>query len=170
MIRTGSCNQCGECCGAVTAPNPMSPYPKNWIEALRTWSLDDAVTICPQLGMFGITNQGDLIGYSDPAGKYRIGGSQYYYVWVPGVGCCKDISTQHNGSSWNTECPFLLDDPGDGSRPCALVGTGDDGARKKFCRPEEHAEYVPENDIWDDRSVAQWEADHPNCSYTWEPE
>lgn len=140
----------------------------NWPEALRTWALDDAVSVCPQLGMFGIVQQGDQIGYSQANGSYRVRGTLYYYVWISGVGLCKDTSAGHDGSSYNTECPYLLDDPGDGSRPCALVGTNEDGARFKFCRPEEHpTDYVPENDIWSDESVAQWQADHPNCSYTW---
>ena len=160
--RTGDCNQCGECCGTVGD----TAYVKNWPEAIRTWSLDDAMVVCPQLGMFGIAQQGDLIGYDQANGSYRVRGTLYYYVWVPGVGPCKDTSAAHDGSSYNTECPFLKDDPGDGSRPCALVGTNDDGARFKFCRPEEHpTDYVPENDIWDQRSVDQWQADHPNCSY-----
>ena len=124
------------------------------------------MAVCPQLGMFGIENQGDLIGYDQANGSYRIRGTLYYYVWVPGVGPCKDISAAHDGSSYNTECPFLKDDPDNGSRPCALVGTNDDGARFKFCRPEEHpTDYVPANDIWDQRSVDQWQDDHPNCSY-----
>ena len=162
MLRQGMCDFCGECCGTVG----NTAYVSNWPEALRTWSLDDAVSVCPQLGMFGIENQGDRIGYSQPNGQYRVRGTLYYYVWIPDIGLCKDTSAAHDGSFFDTECPFLLDDPGDGSRPCALVGTGDDGARFKFCRPEEHpTDYVPENDIWDDRSVTQWQADHPNCSY-----
>jgi len=117
--------------------------------------------------MCGITQQGDQIGYSDPAGSHKVGPTRFYYVWITGVGLCKDTSNQHNGSTYLAECPFLLDDPGDGSRPCGLMGTGDDGAVKKFCRPELHSEYVPAADKWDQRSVDRWQADHPSCSYTW---
>ena len=167
FLRQGICEDCGECCGSVTAPDPTSPYPKNWPEAIRTWSLDDANEVCPQLTMFGLENQGDLIGPSTPNGEIRIRGDRFYYVWVAGVGPSKDISAGHDGTASIPECPFLNDDPGDGKRPCALVGTGDEGARKKFCRPEEHNEYIPENDIWSDESKAEWEANHPSCSYTW---
>jgi hypothetical protein len=115
--------------------------------------------------MCGIANQGDQIGYSDPTGSHKIGPTRFYYVWIDGVGLCKDTSTQHNGSSYSSKCPFLLDDPGDGSRPCGLVGTIDEGAIQKFCRPELRPEPPVNYDNWNDASVAQWEADHPNCSY-----
>jgi hypothetical protein len=121
--------------------------------------------VCPQLGMFGIEQQGDEIGYSQAYGSYRVRGTLYYYVWVPGVGCCTDTSVAHDGSSYSAECPFLEGDPGDGSRPCALVGTGDDGARKRFCRPEERESPPANYDEWDERTALQWQADHPSCSY-----
>lgn len=167
FLRQGDCNQCGQCCGAEGSPNQANPYPRRWPEAIARWSLDDANEVCPQLTMFGIVNQGDLIGYDSPTGNYKIRNDRYYYVWVPGSGCCKDTSVAHDGSSYSLECPFLEDDPGDGSRPCALVGTQDDGARLKFCRPEERPEPPPNYDVWDDRPVTQWQADHPLCSYTW---
>ena len=166
MIRQGDCNWCGECCGT----SGDSPFPKNWPEAIRSWSLDDANEVCPQLTMLGIAQQGDQIGYSDPAGSFKVGPTRFYYVWITGVGCCKDISAQHDGSAYLAECPFLLDDPGDGSRPCGLMGTSDDGAVKKFCRPELRAEPPTNYDIWIQESVDQWQADHPSCSYTWAEE
>jgi hypothetical protein len=169
--RTGTCNQCGQCCGAEGSPNPASPYPKNWPSAIRHWSLDDAVTICPQLGLFGLQvlpgPDSDLIGIpaGEEIGRVKILGDRFYYAWTA-QGIRKDTSPAHDGTSTNQECPFLLDDPGDGSRPCGLVGGPEDGARFKYCRPEEHTtDYDPAKDLWSDRSVQQWQQDHPLCSY-----
>lgn len=161
--REGSCNQCGECCGSVDAPEPRNPYPRAWPESIARWSLDDANEVCPMLTMFGIANQGDEIGYSTPNHSYSPTGSgtTYYGVWITGVGLCKDTSVAHDGSSYNTECPFLEAD-----KSCGLIGTGDDGARSKYCRPEERLEYEPANDIWTYRHISEWQASHPNCSYT----
>jgi hypothetical protein len=167
--RTGTCNQCGECCGSINAPTPTNPYPKAWPEAIARWSLDDANEVCPQLTMFGISNQGDEIGYSQAYGSYSVQGSTFYYVWVPGVGCCKDTSAGHDGTSYNTECPFL----DDATKACGLVGTLDEGARSKFCRHEEHQDFDPDIDIRKDLCTRaqrdQWQTRHPSCSYIFVP-
>ena len=166
--RTEACDHCGDCCGA----NGQHNTGLGW-EVLRTWDLSDVAESYNLWMLFGLgwNPQLEEIEPEASEGFHRVRGTPYYYTWQElraGKGHlpCKDTSAAHDGSSYNTECPFLKDDPGDGSRPCALVGTGDDGARFKFCRPEEHPiDYVPENDIWDQRSVDQWQADHPNCSY-----
>lgn len=167
FIRQGTCNRCGQCCGADGSPNQANPFPSDWPEALRKWSLDDAVQeLCPQLGMFGLQNLGggsDEIGVPEAYkhGGYRVKGKQYYYVWITGQGCCKDTSPGHDGSQYSLECPFLLPNPGDGSRPCALVGSQDEGAYLKFCYPE-----GPES-FPNQRSLDFWLADHPLCSHYW---
>jgi hypothetical protein len=165
--RTGSCDQCGECCGS----NGSYPTSIGW-EAVRSWSLDDVSESYSLWTLFGLgyNPQVEQIEPESSEGFHRVRGTPHYYTWKElrsGKGHlpCKDISPAHDGSQHNTECPFLLDDPGDGSRPCALVGSNDEGARQRFCRPETRPEYVPENDIWNQRSKEQWEADHPNCSY-----
>ena len=164
FLRQGPCYRCGQCCGAEGSPNQANPFPRNWPEALRKWSLDDAVNdLCPQLGMFGFGNLGDEIGVApeNRTGYYRVGGKKKAYTWVTGEGCCKDTSPQNNGSSYSLECPFLEPDPGDGSRPCALIGTNDDGAYLKFCYPEGPERF--ETQVM----VDQWQTDHPLCSHDW---
>lgn len=162
--RTGTCNRCGQCCGADGSPNQANPFPSNWPDALRHWSLDDINELCPQLSMCGLSQLGeDLVGVppGDEVGLFRVTGKPHYYVWVPGAALCKDTSAAHDGSSYSLECPFLANDPGDGSRPCALVGSNDDGAYLKFCYPEGPLEFATQ------AMVDQWQTDHPLCSHDW---
>lgn len=164
MIRIGECNKCGQCCGAEGSPNQDNPWPESWPESLRHWSLDDVKKMWPQSVMFGITQLDEgLVGYRSSTGSYRIKGTLYYYVWIPGHAVCKDTSIAHDGSSYSLECPFLGDDPGDGTRPCVLVGTQDDGAFKKACEPQPPLQKSAE-------MVVLWQEWHPLCSYTWSEE
>jgi hypothetical protein len=165
--RTGDCNDCGDCCGGNGQHNCSLGY-----EVISKWDLADVSESYNLWTLFGLNYNPttETIEPESNEGFHRVGGTPYYYTWQelrPGKGHlpCKDTSAAHDGSSHSVECPFLQDDPGDGSRPCALKGSQDEGARTKFCRPEESNEYVPENDIWDEASKLKWEADHPNCSY-----
>ena len=161
FIRQGTCNRCGECCGAPGGPDRRTPFAKDWPDSLRYWSLDDINEMCPQLTMCGVTMVGeDLVGLESPFGSYKIQGKSYYYVWVEGVGLVRDTSAGHDGSIYEPECPFLLADPGDGTRPCGMVGTNDDGAYKRWCEQEPE---FPRSE----RDKDEWEWCHPDCSYTW---
>jgi hypothetical protein len=162
--RQGVCNHCGDCCGA----NGTFPFVKRHPEAIRTWSLDDVNETYPIYTLCGLGNVGDEIWYISDHGMVRIQGAPYYYKWSPDRGLVKDTSPAHDGSTWSTECPFLEPDPGNGTRPCGLFGTNQDGLRKKMCRPEERLEPPQNYDEWEDRSAQQWQDDHPNCSYTFE--
>lgn len=84
---------------------------------------------------------------------------RYYYTWVDDRPL-KDTSVAHDGSSHSLECPFLADDPGDGSRPCGLVGEIDRDLIEATC-------WFKEPVIFSQRQKNQWEEDHPLCSYTW---
>lgn len=165
MQRQGMCNLCGQCCG-TEGPYQRSPWPTPWYPlstepCWRHWQVDDLIEISPILSIFGMTGVGeDTIGIPEPVGSYRVKGKLYYYVWVPGHSVCKDTSAAHDGNSWSFECPFLMPDPGDGTRPCALIGSQDDGTWKKECEP-----YPPE--VSSAERVAEWQMRHPDCSYTW---
>ena len=166
--RQGTCNQCGDCCGS----NGDSPFPKFGFARYAGWEINEVLEHNPLMAFFGLGMVGDSLGVEDLEGNYRIGPTRFYFAWRDAYGKgiipCKDTSAAHDGSTYSVECPFLLPDPGDGSRPCGLVGTNDDGARQKYCRPEERPDYNPINDLWRDKFAAQWQEDHPNCSYTWE--
>ena len=164
--RVGECNGCGQCCGGLgTLPQPdrRTPFPRNWPEAIRYWSLDDAVQAIPQTGLCGLGQIGqDTIGVAAPVGMVNIQGHKFYYVWLAGIGLVKDSSAQHDGSSYEPQCPFLLDVQGDGTMPCGLVGTNQDGAYLKWCQLEPS---TPR----EEQLVQEWQWRFPDCSYTWEP-
>lgn len=165
MLRTGSCNRCGQCCGADGSPYQHNPWPRRWPRAVRNWHLADLVDQWPQALLFGTITKGDgTIGSTTDYGTTRITGGgpprDYYWAIVPDNGICKDISGAHDGSSYSLECPFLLPNPGDGTRPCGLVGTNEDNAFRVACEIAPPMEKTAEE-------VVQWQMRHPLCSYIW---
>jgi hypothetical protein len=165
MQRTGACNRCGQCCGAEGAPNQANPWPKNWFGTHRNWQHDRFASVWPYAALFGIVPGGDgKSSKSLESGTTRIAGGgpprNFYWVWVDGRPC-KDTSLAHDGSSYSLECPFLLPDPGDGSRPCGLAGTNHDASYLSVCYPEGPEAFETQ------AMVDQWEADHPLCSHSW---
>lgn len=166
FIRQGECNRCGQCCGAEGSPNQANPWPKNWFEMHQAWDHDHFASVWPYASMFGVAaNASGKPEKQQEHGNFRInvqGGQprRVYWTWVDGRPC-KDISSSHDGSEYSLECPALMDDPGDGSRPCALVGSMQEEFYQRVCYPE-----GPER-FHDQRSVDQWTSDHPMCSYTW---
>ena len=161
MIRQGTCNRCGQCCGAPGGPDRRTPFGKSWPDSLRHKSLDDINVMCPQATMLGVTMTAeDIVGVEEPVGSYRVQGTNFYYVWVDGLGVQRDTSAAHDGSSYEPECPFLLDDPGDGTRPCGLFGTNDDGAFIRWCEADPT---FPRSE----KHTVEWQWRYPGCSYTW---
>lgn len=165
MQRMGVCNRCGQCCGADGSPHQKNPWPSTWPQAFRNWQLDDVITMWPQALLFGVLDKIDgTVGPVEDHGMARVtgqGGGIYYYVWILGHAVCKDTSAEHDGSSHSPECPFLKPDPGDGTRPCGLVGTNEDSAFRMACEPEPPIEKSADE-------VVVWETRHPLCSYWWE--
>jgi hypothetical protein len=165
MQRQGDCSRCGECCGAEGSPNQANPWPVNWFECHRNWQQSHWEAHWSYTALFGIVPGGGgkptkTLDY----GSTRVAGGgpprNFYWVWVDGRPC-KDTSVAHDGSSYSLECPFLMDDPGDGSRPCGLAGTNEDGRFQLTCYPEGPLEFH------DQQSVDQWQNDHPSCTHTW---
>ena len=155
FIRQGTCNRCGQCCGADGSPNQTNPWPKNWPQAVHNWE-----ELPNMIQVVGNPLDGDPPDYA-----ILLGGKQYRSIWVNNVGLCKDLPTYGDDSSYSLECPFLADDPGDGSRPCAFTGTPLEEIRNSFvCYPEGPQRFRTQEDL------DQWNNDHPLCSYTWEAE
>lgn len=71
-----------------------------------------------------------------------------------------DEIEKYQKSPTNPECPFLLDDSGDGTRPCGLVGTGKEYAFDAWCKDEPTS---PRKE----KFVKEWQWRYPDCSYTW---
>ena len=164
MQRQGTCNRCGQCCGAEGSPYQHNPWPSTWPGAFRTWQLANLIAVWPQALLFGVVDKvTGGIGPNEDVDSIRVtgpGGGMYYYVWVPGHAVCRDISAGHDGSSYSLECPFLKPDPGGGTRPCGLVGTNQDDSFRIACEGEPPEQKTVEE-------VAQWQLRHPLCSYTW---
>lgn len=164
MQRQGVCEKCGQCCGAEGSPYQANPWPKTWPHDFRRRRLENLVAHWPQAMLFGIINKEEnTIGPVQQYGSIRItgpGGGLYHYIWVPGHAVCKHLPP-YDGTNWSLECPFLKDDPGDGTRPCGLVGTKQDNAFRVACEGEPPLEKTPEE-------VTEWQLRYPLCSYTWE--
>lgn len=162
--RTGECNRCGQCCGAEGSPNQANPWPVNWLESHQQWNHDDFVSIWPYAQFLGITNAQGKPHLQDDHGQIRFTGGGparvYFYTWVDGHPC-KDTSIAHDGSSYSLECPLLADGPGDGSRPCGLVGEHWENFYQQVCYPEGPLEFATQ------AMVDQWQTDHPLCSHAW---
>lgn len=166
--RSGECNRCGECCGSELGPMPHSPWPLNWPWAKRHLTYDNFVDIFKYAPLVGISEGPDgLIRWVDHGSRLLPGQGTFYYKWAQGTGFCKDTSAAHDGSSWNHECPFLLDD--DGTDP-----TGE-GIPHRLCAiklmPQFAQEWetecgqYPQEYFPDERFVTEWFTRHPSCSY-----
>lgn len=170
FLRQGVCSrdeggaECGQCCGAEGSPNQANPWPKNWFEHHRNWQFIDFEAQFQYMNLFGIVPDvdGKPLKAQDVGSVRFTGGGparDYYYTWVEGRPC-KDTSAAHDGSSHSLECPFLVDDPGDGTRPCGLVDEIDQSRIEGSCWFQEPVRF-------EQRQKDEWEANHPLCSYTW---
>lgn len=157
MQRVGSCNRCGQCCGAEGSPNQDSPWPDSWPESLATWQ---EARLLEEIPLFQLLAHPAHGGPS--AGVAIVGGVQCYWIWVPGEGLCADRPPYGNPSKFHQKCPFLGDDPGDSTRPCLLVGTPFQWLFDAMCEIAPPQELPP-------FKVAIWQDNHPGCSYTWTP-
>lgn len=148
----GECNRCGQCCGAPGSPNRDSPWPNNWPEAVRNWSISALQTHLP---MFTVTGHPDLGGQR--AFAARIGNKTYRGIWIPGHGLCADAAPFGDESAYEEQCPFLGAQQPDDSYPCGLVGTPFEAVHTIQC--------APMGEFWSDTSVEEWQTNHPLCSY-----
>lgn len=156
MQRQGVCSHCGQCCGADGSPEQRNPWPRTWPEALRNWEKAYLEEQIPLFKVFVHPSKGGEL-----YGRVRIGNKWYRWIWVPGHGLCEDLRPWGDTSSFSEECPLLMDDPGDGTRPCALVGTEYEYIWARLCQPEPPMEKNVDE-------VAVWQSRHPLCSYAWE--
>ena len=167
MNRTGECNRCGSCCSCEKEGFPL---PKNFPDVIRNWNAPDLKFAVPHYGVLGLEGQPDgslqVITYY---GNHNITGNKIYWRWVKGKGLCKNLEPYDSVDPHVSECPWLLDDEGDGRRECALLpkfaelqnlicwsaidGQGNPGmAPETFTQTERDA----------------WLTAHPLCGYDWE--
>lgn len=155
MYREGTCNRCGQCCGAEGSPNQDSPWPNSWPDSLRTWNPSLLAAQAPIFVLVGNPSEG-----ASRSGAAIIAGFRVRWIWVEGHGLCKNVPPYGNLAIYSEECPCLKPDPGDGTRPCALVGTPFEPIWTQMCQSAPPLEKTPEK-------VVLWQSWHPLCSYTW---
>lgn len=148
MQRQGGCNLCGQCCGGEGGPERLRPIP---FLNLNRASGDVVLCEFPLAALVGVP-----VGGEGRSFVVRIRGQTFYCAWVPGVGLVKGTV-----ADYIEECPFLLPDPGDGTRPCALVGTQFQSVWDSFCGSQPPVEKSEaEASVWGHR--------FPGCGYWWE--
>lgn len=166
FVRQGTCNLCGQCCGALSSPNSSNPWPRYWPQAMRNFTWEDFVTAMPHAEALGAkpTPDGkvDLSGLK-LSGNLNVGGHVIKFKIISGEGVVR--VTQ--GQNYCKECPFLLPDPGDGTRPCALVGTMYESWWTEVCDegPADGRVGVPPFVIETQEEVDEWFWRHPDCSF-----
>lgn len=181
FIRQGECNWCGECCGVPRAGDgvQISPWPakRYWPDGLRQWAWADLERLWKYASFIGIQ--------TDPAdgehkvmqqsGNIKIRGRNYPWIW-PGdnLPICSDRAPLGDPSTYDLRCPFSTD-AGDGTHPCALVGTQYEAQWAATC--QEGIELVdgtfagaPPFQFQTAEARDRWFADYPSCSftYTWQ--
>lgn len=162
FIRQGVCNRCGQCCGADGSPNQANPWPVNWPGAILRWNYPAFEDLWPHSQLVGLVMATDgTVEVVEQSGNHNIRGKKIYWIWIPGHAICKDLPPYSDPSTYSLECPWLLPDPGDGSRPCSLVGSKFEWIYDKMCFPEGPLDFATQ------AMVDQWQADHPACSHDW---
>lgn len=166
MQISGTCNDCGQCCGCETAPNRIGPLPRNYPDAVRNWDMD---FLFNEKLIFKITDHPVRGGAT--YGGFSISTGTYYWRWVPGYGLCANLPPYDDADTWEPQCPVLQEVQPDGTYPCGIEDieinmpggkiAGNDIRASMGCR------WLP--DTMTDESWNQWITDHPNCSFVATP-
>jgi len=163
--RVGKCGMCGQCCGADGSPNQDNPYPRYFADQRRNADVREELKRFPQLSMCGLRTREDGRPYlPEDTGKTKVSMNdgttkEFYWFWHEGMPC----KATADGQFKSLECPFLLDDPGDGTRPCGLVGSKREDAYRAACHTTDANGGIPPLEIQTKEQVDQWHKDHPKC-------
>ena len=155
MIRTGTCNRCGECCTGEQG----YPVPKNYPGVVRNWLVAD-ITHLAHLSIVGLGERpdGGLEVVSDTF-DFNLAGHKVEGIWVPGHGLCTNLAPLDDEGVYETVCPFLEDEKF-GRRECSLAGTAYEDWYLNTC-----GDMAPE--VFTQAEVDEWFALNPSCSYGW---
>ena len=176
-LRSGSCSQCGECCG--TGPNPTNPW-ITWPERIQRWGFSVFEDLFKYAGFVGITIAPDGTVQWENYGNVKIPAEgTFYWTWIFENGLCTDLPPYGDLVTYDVKCPFLMPNEGTPEAPycpCAIQSRPQFstqwgmvcGWRKDTAdmTAEELARHGP-GDFYNQASVDQWNADHPHCSFIW---
>jgi len=158
-IRQGTCNWCGQCCGAPYTfggdpPSMDSPWPDEWPDTLIAWSEEAMIAHFPL--------KQTLESIEEGFGEIKITGKRYYFIWKPGYGFVTDLPPYGDDTTFENRCPLLklLGETENPPTECAAVN------HAVF---QDYCQHVPRS-VLTEEEVTQWQASHPACSYTWTPE
>ena len=119
MNRIGECNRCGSCCTSEEG----FPFPVNFPDTIRNWSAANIKFAIPHYGILGLeVDDNGGLSIVEYYGNHNIVGNKIHWIWKYRLGLCKNIEPYEDQNAYIRECPWLLDDEGDGRRECALVG------------------------------------------------
>jgi len=156
FIRTGTCNQCGECCGypRLTDSGQNNAWANDFPESIANWSKEDIENYLPIFKIVGHPNHGGKL-----YGMSLINDVRCFWIWVPGHGLCKDKTPHGDLTTYDIRCPFLSEKLSDGTVPCLLYNTHRKFVWDKLCQP------VPPNKFDTQEQVDNWFINCPSCSY-----
>lgn len=166
VYRHGECNRCGQCCGADGSPAQRNPWPRSWAtQTIAQFDFDRFRANWPHAELIGLSKDeatGKVLVTAE-SGNHTIQGKKIGWIWVEKTGLCKDLGD----GNYSLECPWLDDDPGDGTRPCILASV----ARYKplwdvACFEGPDGSGLPPL-VDDSERAADFLARHPLCSFTY---
>ena len=167
VVRSGDCNRCGQCCGASGSPQQKNPWPKSWPSSIRHWPMAAFESVWPHAALVGLAADpvDGTVTVVENSGNHNITGNKIYWIWISGSGLCRDLEPYGDLASYSLECPWLLSDPGDGTRPCALVGTRFEDYWSIACDQGPNQGGIPPYEFESQVQVDQWFFRHPLCSF-----
>lgn len=182
--RQGYCEWCGQCCGSMDSPNPSNPW-NTWPYRVLQWEwlrFYNLFRLAPFVGLQ--ESASGEVEIAEQNGNIKIPSvGTLYWMWNTDVnkgGLWTDVAPYGSMENNIPTCPFLLPDDGTGGgiphRVCTFIGRPQyEGEWKLFCgwrqNPADMDAVSIERwnppEIMTDEGLAQWQADHPNCTFTW---
>ena len=146
MLRQGSCNNCGQCCGFSEDGNHTNPWPDHWPGSIVEWSED----ACNQVPLFRLVTPPHISGQL--SGIVEVNGREFSYYWHGGL----------RKSLEDHRCPFLVDN-GDGRHLCGVYGTSHHEIWATTCNQ------FPKKEMTMLEAINTFKR-YPNCSFYYVPE
>lgn len=111
MLRVGTCNHCGECCGGA---RPDGKHILPWkigrpTYSITSWSQENI----DNHPLYSRVSHPSLTGFR--SGTINIDGEEFEYAWIPELGLVK--------SEDNIQCPFLKPYIDENTGRCGIYGT-----------------------------------------------
>lgn len=179
--RQGTCEWCGQCCGSMDSPNPANPWNTLPYRRLRwQWAqFEHLLKFASFVGLQESANgEVEIVQNYGSINIPSVGA--FHWMWNPDEmkgGLWTDVEPYGEWTNNIPTCPFLMPADGEGKRECAFIqkpqyyNNWELTCGWRLAESEMTAEAIARwnpPEVMDDVGYAQWIADHPNCSFTWE--